>query len=317
MDGSHPPLNQESALPQWESQGLIGGLTLRHREAHTGSMSSSVLSIGDFARAAHVSVKMLRHYHQIGLLEPADVDADTGYRRYSIEQLPAAQVIRRFRALNMPLDQIKAVMAAPDLVTRNQLIQQHLQALQAELSQTHAAIASLSDLLQAPASSEGAEVRFRRTNQIPAAAISQTISLDDASLWFQGAIGEILATLDVQNLQAGGAPSGIYSDDLFAEERGLATIFVPCDGPLRAAGRVAFTTIPAVELATLIHTGPHAEIDRAYGTLARYVASHALVVDGPIRETYLVGRHNSRDRAAWRTEIGWPIFRTDATEGRG
>jgi DNA-binding transcriptional MerR regulator len=38
------------------------------------------LSIGDFSRMTHLSVKALRHYHDLGLLEPADVNAQTGYR---------------------------------------------------------------------------------------------------------------------------------------------------------------------------------------------------------------------------------------------
>ena len=79
------------------------------------------LAIGDFSRATHLSVKMLRHYHRIGLLEPADVDPDTGHRRYTTEQIPTAQVIRRFRAMDMPLEEIQAVIAAPDLDTRNEL----------------------------------------------------------------------------------------------------------------------------------------------------------------------------------------------------
>jgi DNA-binding transcriptional MerR regulator len=61
------------------------------------------LSIGDFARATHMSIKTLRHYHQVGLLKPADVDSVTGYRRYTTDQIPTAQVIRRFRDLDMPL----------------------------------------------------------------------------------------------------------------------------------------------------------------------------------------------------------------------
>jgi len=40
------------------------------------------------------------------------------------------------------------------------------------------------------------------------------------------------------------------------------------------------------------------------------VSSHALQVDGPVREYYLVGRHDTADEAAWRTEICWPIFST-------
>jgi effector-binding domain-containing protein len=68
--------------------------------------------------------------------------------------------------------------------------------------------------------------------------------------------------------------------------------------------------IPAVELATILHHGSHANIDIAYGTLATYVTSHALAVDGPLREYYLVGSLDTPDQSKWRTEIGWPIFQT-------
>ena len=68
--------------------------------------------------------------------------------------------------------------------------------------------------------------------------------------------------------------------------------------------------MPAVELATIVHTGSHVDIDRSYGALATYVSDRALGVDGPIRERYLVGRLDTADEDAWQTEIGWPIFRT-------
>jgi DNA-binding transcriptional MerR regulator len=40
----------------------------------------AALTSGDFSRATHLSVKTLRHHHRVGLLAPADVDADPGYR---------------------------------------------------------------------------------------------------------------------------------------------------------------------------------------------------------------------------------------------
>ena len=61
------------------------------------------LTVGDFSRITHLSVKMLRHYHEIGLLEPASVDASTSYRYYAKEQIPQAQVIKRLRELDMPI----------------------------------------------------------------------------------------------------------------------------------------------------------------------------------------------------------------------
>jgi effector-binding domain-containing protein len=69
-------------------------------------------------------------------------------------------------------------------------------------------------------------------------------------------------------------------------------------------------TLPAVELATIVHAGSHADVDRSYGALATYVSDRAFGVEGPIRERYLVGRLDTADEGAWRTEIGWPIFHT-------
>src|SRR4029077_18351911 len=90
-----------SPLPRWQGQERIWRLTLTLGETQT-SVVTSTLPIGDFSRATHLSVRMLRHYHELGLLEPVDVDLDSGYRRYAPEQIVRAQVIRRFRDLDMP-----------------------------------------------------------------------------------------------------------------------------------------------------------------------------------------------------------------------
>jgi DNA-binding transcriptional MerR regulator len=78
-----------------------------------------MLAIGDFSRITHLSIRTLRHYHEVGLLEPAEVDPSSGYRHYTLDQVPTAQVIRRFRDLDMPVERVREVLAAPDLATRN------------------------------------------------------------------------------------------------------------------------------------------------------------------------------------------------------
>jgi len=268
------------------------------------------LPIGDFSRATHLSVKTLRHYHRVGLLEPADVDPDTGHRRYTTDQIPAAQVIRRFRALEMPLEDIRAVIATPDVGTRNELICAHLRRLEDSLSRTQDAAASLRELLQPPWPDDQAAIEHRSVPAAPAAAVRQVIDIEDASAWYQGAVGELYATLAAQKIAPAGPAGGIFATDLFEHERGEATVFVPCPQPVRNTGRVEPVVVPAAELSITVHAGPPSGIDRAYGSLAAYVANHALGVDGPIREYYAVGRHDTADETQWRTEIGWPIFRT-------
>jgi DNA-binding transcriptional MerR regulator len=268
------------------------------------------LTIGDFSRATHLTVKTLRHYHRIRLLEPADIDPDTGYRRYTTEQIPAAQVIRRFRDLNMPLEQIHAVLQAPDLQSRNQLISAHLASLEQGLARTQDAVASLRDLLANP--SAVAPVSQRRVDATTAAAITAVVSTDDLLPWYLGALGELHATLEARGVSVSGPAGGIYASELFSAERGEATIFVPTATEVERLGRVAPVVVPAAELAVIVHAGSATDVDRAYGALGAYVASHALQVDGPIREYYLVGRRDTQDENAWRTEIGWPIFSTGA-----
>jgi DNA-binding transcriptional MerR regulator len=269
------------------------------------------LPIGDFSRATHMSIKTLRHYHEIGLLEPAEIDEETGYRRYSVDQIPTAQVIRRFRDLDMPLDEIRAVLSASEVEARDAVIAAHLLRLEGSLERTRGAIASLRDLLEASASAPF-PVERRRVEAIPAAVISDVVEVAELSPWFQGAMAELRATLGAQDAPVSGPPGGVFATELFTDEQGEATIYVPCAASFRATGRITRRVLPAAELAIAVHAGSHDDVDRTYGALAAYVSTHALAVDGPIREHYLVGRLDTDDVDAWRTEIAWPIFRTGA-----
>jgi DNA-binding transcriptional MerR regulator len=271
---------------------------------------SASLSIGDFARATHLSIKTLRYYHHVGLLEPAEVDPNTGYRRYVTDQIPVAQVIRRFRDLEMPLEDIQAVLTAPDAAIRSTVIASHLRRLEATLEHTQQATASLRNLLETQPPTLPAELEHITVPAVTAAAISATIDIEDAGAWYHGALGELHATLATQGINLSSPAGGIYSNDLFAEDRGEATIFLPCDLTFRATGRIDALVIPGAELATTTHAGSHTDIDRSYGALATYVAHHAIGVEGPIREYYLIDSHTTADSSQWRTQIGWPIFHT-------
>jgi len=268
----------------------------------------SSFAIGDFSRATHLTVKTLRHYHETGLLEPAHIDPQTGYRRYTTDQIPVAQIIRRFRDLDMPLNEIQAVLSAPDVQARNDLIAAHLRRLESDLAKTQSAVASLRNLLRH--SAPAADIGRRKADRVTAAAISEVVDVKDALSWYLGALGELRAALSAQRKIATGPAGGIFSNALFSHARGEATMFIPCEGTVRAIGRVTPRVVPAVELATLVHEGTHANIDLAYGSLATYVTQHALAVEGPLREYYLVGPHDTPEERAWRTEIGWPIFQT-------
>ena len=144
-----------------------------------------------------------------------------------------------------------------------------------------------------------------------AAGIAAVVDRADVLPWWQGALGELQATVRAQGLTAAGPSGGVYASELFQHDRGEATVFVPVEATVRAIGRVTPVTVPAAELAIISHQGSLCDADLSYAALGSYATRHEISIDGPLREYYLRGANDTPDEAEWRTEIGWPIFRAD------
>jgi DNA-binding transcriptional MerR regulator len=262
------------------------------------------LTIGEFATLTHLSVRTLRRYHEAGLLEPATVDPVTGYRYYTAEQIPPAQVIHRLRQLDVPLAEVKSILATDDPRRRADLITGHLRRLEDELDRTRAAVVSLRQLLRPDPADLQVELRSVAARTV--AAISGQVALDCAVAWYDAAMAELDAAFPPA--ERIGPPGGHYANELFTEGAGAMSVFRPVHAP-RTSGRIEVVDLAAADLAVAVHAGPHDDIDVTYGRLGAWVVEHALVVDGPIHETYLVGPRDTDVPDRWRTEIGWPIFR--------
>jgi DNA-binding transcriptional MerR regulator len=267
------------------------------------------LTIGEFARVTHLSIKTLRHYHDVGLLAPIHIGQETGYRYYSLDQVPTAQVIRRLRNLDMPVPDVKAVLATQDAAARNELITAHLARLEHQLSQTQHAVEALRDLLNRPAS--GSAIEHRTVAAQPAMAIREIVKRQDIVNWWQGALGELYGLAAAQKLRPTGPSGGVFANEILVDEQGEALVFVPVDDDARPVGRVEPLVVPGAELAVATHHGPLNTIDLTYGDLGTYTARHEIGVDGPLREYYLRNPLDVSREDDLVTEVGWPIFRSD------
>lgn len=92
-------------------------------------------SIGKFSRRSGVSVSHLRHYHEAGLLEPAYVDPESGYRYYAAAQSEAAEVIRILRAIDMPVRDIQRLLTDPSEPNIREILAKHRARLEQRLTQ--------------------------------------------------------------------------------------------------------------------------------------------------------------------------------------
>ena len=187
-----------------------------------------LLTIGEFSRMTHLSVKALRHYDDVGLMSPAQVDNSSSYRRYTTGQVPIAQVIRRFRDLDMPLEEIRTVLNTPDVAVRDQAILAHLQRMQETIERTQATVASLQALLDG--NRPTLPVEYPVYPGHPAIAIRGMVDWDDTEPWLKEALPGLDQTVDSRSSGKPGPDATLYSGEFFEAHVGEVTAFVPVRG---------------------------------------------------------------------------------------
>lgn len=109
--------------------------------------SVQLMPIGRFSRLTGVGVKALRHYDEVGLLVPAAVDDETGYRFYSADQVDRAEAIRFLRRLDMPLEEIGSTLAAEDPVALRDALVSHQRQMAGREAELRASMARLQRLI--------------------------------------------------------------------------------------------------------------------------------------------------------------------------
>ncbi len=275
---------------------------------YTSPMQTTV-SIGEFSRLSHLTVKALRHYHQIDLFVPAEIDTSSGYRRYSTEQLGDAHLIRRLRDLAMPLPEIQTILSSTKADKRNQAIVEHLGRVEKELRHTKNIVTSLQALLTGETNSS-MDVEFMLLPPLTVLSVTDSIEQQMILEWCGANFEPLYQNITNAGLVPCGPPGGLYSPEVLRLGEGEVTIFVPVlgsPGHLETAGAV---TLESIYVASTTHVGPYDDLDRTYGQLGAEVNELGISSDGAIREVYVVGPVHSSDTQDWRTQVCWPVHET-------
>lgn len=107
-----------------------------------------LLTIGRFARLALVSVHTLRHYDEVGLLTPAEVDPVSGYRRYRRAQIRDARLIQALRGVDLPIEDVRRVLEAGTDDSIQLTLETHRHKLERQRRHVDARIAQLDQFLE-------------------------------------------------------------------------------------------------------------------------------------------------------------------------
>jgi len=268
------------------------------------------LTIGAFSRLTHLSIKTLRYYHEVGLLEPAVVDPDSGYRYYRPGQAQSAHLVRRFRDLGMPVADVKAVLAAPDLTARDSILAGHLDRMRDQLRQTEAAVDSLRRMLDGGPATAAIEERVLTGG--PTISLAADLMRKEVAAWWWGAFATLHRTAAAAGLEQAGPAGGQFDDELFTQDAGYAQVYLPVKDSPALDGTGARWELPAGRFAVALHAGPHSDVDRTYAALGTYAAARGRDGTGPVRELYLADPLDTPDLSQWRTEVCWPLTAADA-----
>lgn len=275
-----------------------------------------LLAIGHFARLTGLTVRAVRHYGELGLLEPACVDPVTGYRYFTVDQVADAAAIRRLRFLELALDEIGEILKADDpAFTRARLVRHR--AKMAELAATTEQIlTTLQRLIEGeeelvPTVADiRDEVEVKDVPDQLVLRIRERVSLERMSEIVPAAFEEIAAYLQECGLEPIGPPITICP---YADEEGMVSVenAWPIVEEVSGEGRIEAATLPACTVLSYRHRGHYSELDRSYRALEALVERDGLTKAGEPREVYWTDP-NELPVEEWATEIQFPIVRDEA-----
>ena len=267
-----------------------------------------MLRIGPFSRASSLSIKALRFYHETGLLVPAVVDPETGYRSYSPVQLIDAAVIHRLRELDVPLDSIREVLTARDPAVTQKVLAEQAAVLEARVDTLRRAVDDLYAAVDAPALHTG--VFRRRDPARTVLAFAGSPPEADLATFMITAASRLLDALTESGAVVDGPFGASFppvEDDVQSVEAFVPVASAPLLSPATRATGVRVAELPATDVAVLMHRGAYDTLLDAYLELGAWVASEADPSDLPVREYYLVSLFDTSDPDELRTEVCWPL----------
>ncbi|HCR69962.1 MAG TPA: MerR family transcriptional regulator [Anaerolineae bacterium] len=249
-----------------------------------------MFKIGEFSRLSRVSVRMLRHYDQLGLLTPSQTDSFTGYRYYSADQLPRLNRIIALRDLGFSLEQIAEMLdedvSAEQLLGMLKLkradVEQQMQTEQERLSRLEAQIKQMNQ-----AANHTKYDVILRDIESELVGTYREVAKDDNRIQEMFDLVEIYIA-GYENARADKPPFTIYYDDEYRDEEIDCEVCVPLKYAIPENESIRVRKTPKqFKVACVIHVGNYLNIGQAYNALLNWIDSNGYQMKGLIREIYL------------------------------
>lgn len=268
-----------------------------------------MLRIGEFSRIGQISVKTLRYYDAMGLLEPHKIDPINGYRYYAFDQLPRLNRILALKGLGLSLEQIKLLLnddlPAEQLRGMLRLKQVEIQQKMDQEKERLARVEARLKMIEQENKMPNYEIVIKQIEPIQVASVREIIPSypEQGQLW-----EELEVFLAQQKIKPNGPCFTIYHSD---EPEIDAEVCEPVSSSIPEDAQVKVRQLPGVDsMATVIHKGPFISLSEGYTAIIKWIEANDFQIIGPAREIYLRPPSNSSQTDPETvTEIQFPVER--------
>ena len=243
-----------------------------------------MIRIGVFSRIGQVPVSTLRYYDDMDLLNPVHVDSSTGYRYYSLDQLPRLNRILALKDLGFSLEEITLLLGEelPAEQLRGMLrlkrteLREQVQEAFARLERVEARLRQI----EQENNMSNYDVVIKKIEPMLVASVRSMIPSypEQKSLWDEFC-----------SLEGKADFAGLCFTIYHAEEPQIdAETCEVLKSPVKPIGRIKVYKLPAVEMmASVVHHGPFVTIGETYKAITQWIEANGYRINGPCREVYL------------------------------
>ena len=275
----------------------------KKHEAFTHKVPPQLYKIGMFAQMNHITVKALRFYEEQGLLHPAHVDSENGYRYYTMNQMAEIQRITALKQAGFTLEEIKLINQGADAAS---LLASKKAALLRKISELTSQIAVIDGYLSYSASTLDAPVLIRKIPAVTVAAMKKRIDSYDELFSFMPEMGAEMERLGCRCA----LPEYCFTHYLepgYKEDHILIETCEAVTEKKEDTELVKFRELPEITAACIFHKGSYDKFPETYAAILSFIEDSGYEICGNIRENYIDGIWNKDREEDWLSEIQIPV----------
>lgn len=263
--------------------------------------------IGMFSKLGRVTIKTLHHYNEVGLLAPAHVDEESGYRYYTADQLFRLNEIVALRQMGFSIPEIIAIVDGHNIAG---ILAQRKAELESEVQAVTDQLFRLNNYIHER--KEGHIMSYQAViKEIPSYLVysaKHVIPNYPALNQIMPALGEKVSKANPGiKCAEPGYCFNVYLDGEYRDTDINVEICEAVTSRGKDGDGIVFKEIPAVTAVSVLHRGPYDKLREAYAYAMKWVEQNGYHICDNVRESYIDGIWNKESEADWLTEIQVPV----------